>query len=148
MRTAPAFRQAGMTGSPAQPPAATTQRIFIAFIAASLLVLQAVFGGLVQGVVAAPAPEQAFLLCTGGDHAAAPSAPHGGEDDRPRLPPCCFAGCVMVSPLAAPSPPAPLPWRSGQGSPVLQALPVDGEPLPASPPTAHRARAPPLPLVG
>lgn len=142
-------RPAGSPGAAAggRTAAGSDTRVFLAFLAAFALVLQLAFGGLMQGAMAAPAPAADFILCVAGDHAAAQQPAGSNGKDHPPLPPCCFAGCLMVTPLA---PPPATAWTAPVPAPELiseRPLPAQAGVPPAAPPSAHRARAPPARLI-
>lgn len=79
-----------------------TLRAFLARLAlAYLLVAQAVLGGAVTGLHAAPSPgSDAAMLCSGG--MGSPAAPAGDGDGHATL--CCVLGCTAGAsqPLLAP----------------------------------------------
>lgn len=110
-------------------------------LAAWLLVLQAVFGGLAMGahagmgVALGPSGE---VICL--------NIPVGGDepDKTGHLPDCCTAGCRVVATAALPPPePAALPAPFAAPAPVL-AAPLAEAARPGPGRLPHNARAPPV----
>lgn len=94
------------------------------WLAAYLLVLQAVIGGLATGAMAAPAAHDGFTLCLSAASADASTADHGGTPNSP-----VFHDCTAC-PLAG-------------GVPLLPVLPT-AQPMPSF----GRAAMPPAPPAG
>jgi hypothetical protein len=120
-----------------------TTRLWVAVLAAYVLVLQGIVGAAASGRSLAPTLLDRTIhltLCAPG--ADATPLPDGSE--RPHLPPCCLLGCAASAALAAP-PPA----RSPLVLPDRPALPAVRAPerIQPSPPlrvgVAARPRGPP-----